>query len=177
VRAYNVAIGAVAGSTDMADVDPALAFNFGGVSVGGIQATLEGKEYLGERTPVVRLDDVITPDQKILAIKCDAEGMEVAVLKGAGSLIERDKPILYLEDDKTELSVALFSTVRNFGYDIWWHAVPLFRANKIAGETKNIFGQINSFNLVCCHPSNPIEVTILRKIEHIRDHPLICTQK
>lgn len=177
VRPYNVAVGAILGSTDMADVDPSRAFNFGGISVGDIETATDGKEYFGERTPVVLLDDVISPDQKISAIKCDAEGMEVAVLKGASDLIERDKPILYLEDDKTELSVTLFNTVRSFGYDIWWHSVPLFRPNNIAGEAENIFGRVHSFNLFCCHPNNPFSVNELRKIEHIRDHPLLSAQK
>lgn len=177
VHAYNVAVGAVAGSALIEDLDPSREFNFGGVSVGNIEKVPTGKEFQGGRVPAVRLDDVISPDQKISLIKCDAEGMEVAVLKGAGDLIERDKPILYLEDDKTELSVALFNTVHTLGYEIWWHSVPLFRQGNPAGETKNIFGQVHSFNLFCCHPDNPFSVSGLRKIDHIRDHPLLSAQK
>ncbi len=173
VRAYNMAVGAVAGTTAMVDIDPARDFNFGGVSVGKIETGDDIAGHPFTHTPVVRLDDVIPSGVKIAALKCDAEGMEVAVLKGASALIERDKPLLYLEDDKVDLSVALFNTVRHFGYDIWWHPVPLFREQNLAGVRENIFKQIYSFNVFCCHPDNPVEVSGLKKLTHINDHPLL----
>jgi len=172
VSAYNMAVGDAAGRTVMADVDPAIPFNFGGVGVrpDGIE-TATGLFH--GKTPVVRLDDMIGADFKTDLIKCDAEGMEARVLDGARNLIQRDRPILYLEDDREALSQELYETVRGFGYEVWWHAVPLFRPNNMAGVSENIFPNICSFNVLCCHPSKPVDTGNLKKLESLADHPVL----
>ena len=46
---------------------------------------------------VRRLDDCIPRDVPIAFIKIDVEGAEAAVLRGAGELLERDKPVVVFE--------------------------------------------------------------------------------
>lgn len=170
VSAYNMAVGDVAGRTFMADVDPNIAFNFGGIGVQQDGIDTEATLMHG-KTPLVRLDEMIGADVPVDLIKCDAEGMEVRVLEGAQALIAREKPILYLEDDRSALSQSLYETVRALGYDVWWHPVPLFRPDNLAGHAENIFPNIYSMSLLCGHPSKPIDTDGLVKIESFADHP------
>ncbi|MEX0695467.1 MAG: FkbM family methyltransferase [Rhodospirillales bacterium] len=172
ITPYNMAVGNAAGSVQMADIDPRKLFNFGGIGVA--QDTIKpASAALHGETPVVRLDDMIGDAFPVNLIKCDAEGMELNVIQGAASLIAKHKPILYLEDDRTALSQALYEAVRGMGYEVWWHPVPLFRADNLAGNDENIFGRIYSLSLFCCHPSRPLDLTELQKIERFEDHPLV----
>lgn len=56
------------------------------------------------------LDDVVAREQieRVDLIKCDVEGAELSVLRGAARTIERDKPIIFLE--------MLRKWARQFGY-------------------------------------------------------------
>jgi FkbM family methyltransferase len=65
-------------------------------------------------------------------IKIDAEGMESEVLRGASGLISRQKPILYVENDRVENSDTLRQLLSSFGYEAWWHRVPLYNPNNFA---------------------------------------------
>lgn len=170
VAAYNMAVGDVAGRTLMADVDPTMAFNFGGVGVrpDGIDTAAA---LVHGMTPLVRLDEMLGPEDAVDLIKCDAEGMEVRVVEGAQALNARHKPILYLEDDRAALSQSLFETVRALDYDVWWHPVPLYRPDNLAGHAENIFPNIYSMSLLCCHPSKPINTDGLTRLESFADHP------
>ncbi|MBO6788668.1 MAG: FkbM family methyltransferase [Rhodospirillales bacterium] len=116
VGAYNMAAGAVPGRAQVPDIHPDQAFNFGGIGVRLETFEPVTTPVLG-KTPVVRLDDVIG-SFRVDLLKCDAEGMEADVVRGAAGLIERDKPLLYLEDDRPELSRELYDLVRGFGYDV-----------------------------------------------------------
>ncbi|MEQ8320372.1 MAG: FkbM family methyltransferase [Rhodospirillales bacterium] len=172
VAAYNMAVGDICGSTVMADIDPARPFNFGGVGVRQDAIDPTGDLAVGQ-TPVVRLDDMIGDGLAIDLIKCDAEGMEALVLEGARELINRDRPILYLEDDRPALTPVLYDKIRSFGYQVWWHPVPLFRADNLAGVSENIFPNIYSFNLICAHPSKTLHVEGLQKLDSLEMHPLL----
>ena len=48
-------------------------------------------------------------------IKIDVEGMEADVLRGAGGLIRRHKPVIYAENDKPEKSPELVRLIRSHG--------------------------------------------------------------
>lgn len=171
ITPYNMAVGNAAGSTRMADIDPGKLFNFGGIGVEQAKIKPSSAAAHGE-TPVVRLDDMIGDGFPVSLIKCDAEGMELNVIQGAVSLIAAYKPILYLEDDRAALSQGLYEAVREMGYAVWWHPVPLFRADNLGGNTRNIFEHIYSFSLICCHPSRPVDLTGLQKLERFEDHPI-----
>lgn len=64
-------------------------------------ATLVGQRDLaGGKTfeiPTVTLDDIALPGPRVDLIKIDAEGAEVAIVRGMQLLIERDKPTIVLE--------------------------------------------------------------------------------
>jgi FkbM family methyltransferase len=63
------------------------------------------------RVLVVPLDGLCLPD-RVTLIKIDTEGQDMAVLRGAVNLIERDRPAILIEDDEPEVQEWLSS--RNF---------------------------------------------------------------
>ena len=58
---------------------------------------------------VVRLDDQVF-ESPVVVIKIDVEGMELAVLEGAESLIQKDRPLLVIES----VDVAHYDTLHSF---------------------------------------------------------------
>ena len=138
----NVAIGDARGSTIIVPVlNPERPNNFGGLAL--------GKYAAGDRIPVVRLDD--NPPQACRLIKVDVEGMELQVLRGAVGLIERFRPILYVENDKAEKSAELIRYIASLGYDLYWHRPPLFNPQNYLAHDENVFGDVLSHNMLCVH--------------------------
>lgn len=163
----NAAVGDNPGTANIVTQDYEARGNFGAAHIDTNAVSSSGLETVS----VVRLDDVIPADSKIALIKCDAEGMEADVIAGAHALITRDRPILYLEDDRPSHSERLFRVVKDLGYDVWWHAVPLFRPDNAAKTAENIFANVYSMSLFCTHPDSGIAPEGLQKIERIEGHP------
>lgn len=83
-------------------------------------------------------------------IKIDVEGHELNVLRGARATIMRDRPIMYIEDDRPEKSLHLQEVIKGMDYTIERHYPRLFRENNFAGNPVNIWGQdYSSHNLIC----------------------------
>src|SRR6185437_239538 len=112
--------------------------NFGGVSLGGEQ---------GEAVPVATLDQMGLPKARF--VKIDVEGMELEVLLGAKAMLARDRPLLYVENDRLEKSEPLVTQLLADGYRMWWHVPPLFNPGNFRDNAENVFGGIRSFNMLC----------------------------
>ena len=138
VKAYPLALGRAPGQTHVMALDYRGANNFGGVALGAAQ---------GEGVAVATLDQIGLPKARL--IKIDVEGMELDVLIGAKAVLARDRPILYLENDRLEKSEALVAHLIAEGYRMWWHVPPLFNPGNFRGKADNVFGQILSFNMLC----------------------------
>jgi FkbM family methyltransferase len=138
VKAFPMALGRAPGQTRVMPLDYGVPNNFGGVSLGGAE---------GEVVPVAALDQLGLP--KVRFIKIDVEGMELDVLLGAKALLARDRPILYVENDRLEKSEALVMQLLADGYRMWWHVPPLFNPGNFRGNAENVFGGIRSFNMLC----------------------------
>jgi FkbM family methyltransferase len=83
-------------------------------------------------------------------IKIDVEGHEMNVLRGGRATILRDRPIMYIEDDRPEKSLALQELIKGMDYKIERHYPRLFRENNFSGNKVNIWGQdYSSHNLIC----------------------------
>jgi hypothetical protein len=84
-------------------------------------------------------------------IKIDVEGFEEKVLRGGVKTIARCKPILYIEDDRPELSGSLRKFITELGYSIEEHRPPLTRGNNYFGNNIYIYSVsgLGSHNLVC----------------------------
>lgn len=151
-ESHNCAVGATEGTVTLPKLYYSEKGNYGGVSV-------NTKSIYGSyRVPLVSLDTMFPEggvDEngkpvQVGFIKIDVEGFELEVLKGATKLIKRDRPILYVEDDRVGKSVDLRRYIGELGYSIEQHYPPLFREQNFFGKTKNVWDRIFvSHNLIC----------------------------
>lgn len=141
------AVGRAAGETVVPEIDYRREWNFGGVAM--------GQDQPGERVRLVAIDDLDLARCHLL--KIDVEGMEQAVLEGAVATLSRLKPVLYVENDRTEKSADLIRFLDAQGYAMYWHTPPLFNPNNFFNNRQNVFPNIVSRNMLCLHKSLPHE--------------------
>jgi hypothetical protein len=144
---------------------PEVAANFGAYPIGALAG-------VDETIVVEPLDQMIDSLKPISLLKVDVEGSELDVLVGCQKLIARDRPALYVENDREEKSRELITYILDMNYELWWHIVPLFRPNNHAHTRANIFGNIRSFNMLCLPRERKVQVNGLTKIENPELHPL-----
>lgn len=154
VFAREQGLGRTSGEMVLPSVDPRVPNNFGGLNL-----LAEGP---GERVDIVTIDGLNLP--RCNFIKADVEGMEGEVLAGAAATIRRCRPLLYLENDRTDRSAALIEQVLSLGYRLWWHLVPLFNPNNFAKNPENIFGGTLAINMLCQPAELARPVSGLREI-------------
>lgn len=143
VKTYQAGLGQSPGRIEIAIPDYASANNIGSLSLGHMA---DNENYEGV--------DVMTIDslnlQRLDFLKADVEGMEREVLLGARESIMRCRPILYLENDRSDRSAQLIQTVFDLGYRAWWHIALFFNPANHAGNVVNEFPPtLASFNLLC----------------------------
>jgi hypothetical protein len=98
--------------------------------------------------------------------------MEAEVLKGGRRLIERTKPILYVENDRRDRSAALIALIQSLDYQLWWHTPPLFNPNNYFGLSENDYGGIMSINMLGMPRGHKIAVQGLKEVTGPEDFPL-----
>jgi FkbM family methyltransferase len=130
--------------------------NFGSVRLRN-QATA-GDESI-EALP---LDDMLDASWDVGLLKIDVEGMESAVLQGAGGTLENDQP------DKSR---TLIEQLWALDYRLWFHLPTLFNPNNFAGHAENLYPTLVSVNMLCL----PKEYAIAPEAAPLQDalwHPL-----
>jgi hypothetical protein len=95
--------------------------------------------------------------------------MESAVIAGAGNLISRYRPLLYVENDRIEKSPALIAQLMGLGYRLFWHLPPLFNPNNWRGESADMWGGIVSVNMLCIPREREAQLTGFREITSPQD--------
>lgn len=86
--------------------------------------------------PFLAIDEVGLSKCKL--IKVDVDGKELDVLKSGETLIQRCRPLLYIENDVRDASADLISFVQlGLGYDLYWHPAPIFRPDNFFGNPVN----------------------------------------
>jgi FkbM family methyltransferase len=159
VVALNAGLGAQPGTILVPRVDYARPGNFGGLSL--------GKWEKGDEVPLRTLDSYGL--EACHLIKIDVEGMELAVLEGASSVLDEHQPLLYVENDRAEKSKALIAWLLNRDYRLYWHMPRMFNAKNYFGETQNVFGNIISINMLCIPGTSDASVNGLREITSPED--------
>ncbi len=149
VEAFQVAVSNEEGSLLIPEFNYDKENNFGGIELDKFQH--------GRKVPKVKLDDFLELE-RLDFMKIDVEGMEQSVIEGAALMIERFKPILYVENDRVEKSENLIDSIKNLGYNIYMHNPRLFNPDNFAKNSENIFGNIVSKNILCIHQDSPIKV-------------------
>ena len=165
VRAWPFACGARPGTRYFTSPDYAAPGNFGGVamSADAVPGAVD--------VPCVRLDDVVARHEVGL-IKIDAEGAELDVLAGAETIVSRARPVLYVENDRVDLSQALIEWLWARDYRLWWHVPLLFNPDNFFGNTVNHYPRIGSFNMLGLPRERHLPVTELEEITDAGAHPL-----
>jgi len=146
MRLHHMALGAADGHLPLPEFDYASPGNYSAFSYAKTPVQ-SGASH--DSVPIRKLDDVLDSIDRCRLLKIDVEGMEPAVLDGAAALIERYKPILYLEANLREPFEAVLERLNRFGYRAYWHAVPGFNADNFAGNTENYTGVAGDVNLLC----------------------------
>jgi FkbM family methyltransferase len=123
---------------------------------GGISLNQSGN---GIPVPIVTLDELIPDCSGIQLLKIDVEGMEREVLVGASQLINKYRPLLYVENDRIEKSQDLVEWIMAAGYRLWWHIPPLFNPRNFFHLSENIYGEVASFNMLCVPAETSLTIT------------------
>jgi len=140
--------------------------NFGGISV--MERPVEGQQDI--KVDVVPLDSLNL--EHLHLVKIDAEGMEIEVLKGAEKTIAAKRPLIYLENDRTEKSAALIQLLWAQDYRLWWHLPPLYNPNNWSQNQKNIWPGTVSVNMLCLPKETNANVGDLVEVTSENDFPL-----
>lgn len=148
VHCLQQAAGAKLGSIVVPHIDYQSENNFGGLGLGSFTR--------GERVPLVTIDSLELDACDL--IKIDAEGMEREAILGAQKTIEKFKPTLYVENDRTDRSDDLIRTLDGFGYAMYWHLPPFFNPKNFSGKSENVFSNLVSKNMICFHQSRPHQI-------------------
>lgn len=164
VHCHWMALGEAAGTINVPYLDPAKRQNFGGLSMGGNSARSE--------TVDCRTLDHFIDLPRLRLVKIDVEGMEQAVIRGGHRLLDKFKPLLYLENDRVDQSESLIRLLDSLGYDLYRHLPPLFNKNNFYGVAENIFPKLASFNMIGVHRENTVAKPGLPKITDFSAHPL-----
>ena len=126
--------------------------NLGGVAI--------DKFTVGNKVEISTLDKLLYLP-RLNFIKIDVEGMEHSVISGGLKVIEKFKPILYVENDRLDKSTALIKLIRSLDYRIFWHNPQLYNENNYAGDLENIYNNIVSVNILCIHSSVKINIPLM----------------
>lgn len=148
-----IALGASEGWVRMPDPPLSGQGNFGGLALqpdGGVLVAQRTLDSYG----LSRLD----------FMKVDVEGAERDVLLGARQTILRHRPILYVENDREDLSAPLIGLIMDMGYRLWWHGVMLFNPDNFRANPRNIFGGYAAKNMLCLPMGSPHQVVDSREI-------------
>jgi FkbM family methyltransferase len=98
-------------------------------------------------------------------LKVDVEGFEPQVLRGARKTIERCRPVIYIENDRSFHQQEIISLISEMGYRLFWHTPPLFTPDNFNGTAENIFGRIVSVNMLCLPDERRTVVQNLQQID------------
>jgi FkbM family methyltransferase len=129
------------GRAELPAIDYSQTDNFGGISLGSETGTPESIAV-----EVRALDDLGIDSADF--IKIDVEGMEREVLLGARRLIQKHRPVLYVEDDRESKSRELRTELGGMGYELFEHRPFLFDPDNFNGVAIDDYPDYVSMNLL-----------------------------
>ncbi len=138
--------------------------NFGGVPVS--QAT----NGAGLTVPCHTLDTMVG-ERLVGLLKIDVEGFELAVLKGAQQTLSRSRPLLYVENDRPDLSRDLIEYLWSHNYALHWHLPPLFSADNFYRNPQNLYPGTVSCNMIGTPAEQAWTLEGFQRVEDAGSHP------
>jgi FkbM family methyltransferase len=170
VFCHQKAVGEANGEISLPPMPPPdINFNYSAVSLVKGLAT-------GETVPLITLDSLDLPKCKLL--KIDTEGMEEQVLGGAKALIERHRPLLYVENNEPGASKTLSRVLNALGYTAWWSIYPYFDERNFYSNTDNVWQNVvPSANMLCTPKEANLNLTGLEPFYGEADDWKACIQR
>lgn len=148
------------GETESEAVVPILDYskpgNFGGME-------LRQADSAGIKVRVRSLDSLELGSCGLL--KIDVEGFEPKVLRGARRTIERCRPVIYIENDRSAQQQEIISLISEMKYRLYWHTPGLFSRENFNGIQEDIFGRVVSVNMLCIPDERGTTVQDLQSID------------
>ena len=175
VTALNMAVGESRGYVDMPSFTYDDPKNYGTFSA---RDRLIGEQaearYLP--VPVQRLDDMAYA-RAANVIKMDVEGMELSALAGAAGILKNRRPLMFIENDKLDLSEKLIRFLDDTGYDCYWQLARLFKANNFKHSPVNLFENQACINMLVVPKELTINIKGMPKIVDFSEHPFRMDQE
>ncbi|BBX45736.1 hypothetical protein GCM10009641_71490 [Mycobacterium cookii] len=141
VDAYRVVVGERRETITIEATDYTVPWNYGAFSVA---AGFSGESHFpgrltSESTEVAVLDEFAATAalERLDLLKVDAEGFELAVLRGAGQLIARTRPTLFVENNNPASGDELIRHIRGLGYDCYWYCTARFQPDNYNGVERS----------------------------------------
>jgi len=140
------------------NIDP-----FHGEKVNYGEFKLKDHVFRGLHTSCITLDSLLKHGIPFHLIKLDVEGLEVDVLNGAEKLIDKYKPMLYIEFNNKEGNDELLEKVQAMGYAAYWHIYTKHNPNNHNQQKQDIWEEPGSVidkknmdkryegNIICVH--------------------------
>jgi FkbM family methyltransferase len=154
VRTRHAAVGRRPGRVRVPQIDYAAGGNFGGLGLTNRQG--------GEQVELTTLDSLGLTACNF--VKIDVEGMESQVIDGAGALIGRFRPVLYVENNRQAESPELIRRLLDLDYALYWHFAWLYNRDNHFAEAENVFGDTMTANMLCLPKESPRLVSGLREV-------------
>lgn len=148
--AYNRALGSQGGMATMPKLDYSAKNNIGGLGLG--RGATPWAPVINVEVSTLDNEAILNGWTRVKFIKMGVEGFELEALKGGVELIKRDKPIMYIEDDRVEKSAQLRAYIRELGYWIEEHKPTLFRERNFFNLNKNIWDRNYASHNIICRP-------------------------
>ena len=164
VFAYQEAVSNENGTIIIPECDFTKNNNFGGIN---IENTKNGTTVNRQK-----LDNFLNKIDRLKLLKIDVEGMEILVIKGAKELIDKFRPIIYVENDRQEHSKELIELLWSLDYKMYWHLPKLYNKSNFFCQEENIFGNIVSVNMFCIHKDLDIKVIDMVEVLDSSFHPM-----
>jgi FkbM family methyltransferase len=166
VESFQLAASDKAGHLFLPDIQYNVEGNFGAIEMNRFKD--------GVKVPVVALDELLElPNGRPLKlIKIDVEGMEHGVISGAKQMIAKQRPFLYVENDRLAKSAALIELIQSLDYRLYWHLPALYNPHNYAGDAENIYPSVVSVNMLCVPTSVTMNVTGFAEVTGPDDHPM-----
>jgi len=141
---YPYALSKSAGNRYLSNYNPQVPGNYG-------EASLNSSGELMELVQTLRLDQI--KFGRLDFIKCDVEGEEVDVFKGAKKTLATHLPTCFIECNEETHLAPLYNRFEKLGYkQMYWCPVRNFNPENYKGFTKNVFGSSGVINILAISP-------------------------
>ena len=124
------------------------------------EASLNNSGEMMELVSTMRLDQI--KFQRLDLIKCDVEGEEPSVFKGAKHTLEEHLPTCFIECNDENHLKPLYTRFEKLGYtQMYWCPVRNFNPDNYKGFTKNVFGSSGVINILMISPKLKVKFDYL----------------